>query len=641
VLDDAVCYASIYIYKSIRRSVKLIKADMLLGAGGRDARLEASSVCPYDACWRSSLPCRCTKNCSVSDQCDKSHHPLYSGQVKDVIFGIACPPEMQRALTYALRDIGPATKLVTVIVNITLNSYELLGELETMKQIDTIDPAGEFTAKLFHEQVLEPQKRWYRGTYYNPAIDNIMHKLLKDDTSASLKKHYALDGCDCGSGRHKLLCCETHSIHCKCERCKYEKLRLRMHDWSTQPVRLHYMFMQFAGASLDSFVGDSMSEKTICAGFQRLLTNYIKLHENGISHLDLHDKNITWSVGDADGVDHTGICAGGAGGAGGAGAAGATGAAGGAGAAGAAGAAGVVTGDLHFKFIDFGFNQMDGSDEDDMYLKFKHGRTVLDVTKWYTGCCKVTQELRWWHPVEYPMFHLCASLLYAPLLLPGNRWTRQDHANKVLQMAALAPASFVMEDDVVDYAHVTTELHQYFANCPTVPGIGSLGHTECSRNTFFKDLFGIFENLRYWYKPIHQHLQAAWVRVCSIVGTEIARTRFLADGQGRQICCNSGNFCEQGAEMFSEFPGYRNTLDVFRTQYYYCEELDIATVEREFDTFSLAMNILRTSSDRDVDLRRVVHTHLLSSSSFERNRTKLADAAVELGRVSDNVKCRK
>ena len=332
MLDDAVCYASIYIYKSIRRSVQLIKADMLLGAGGRDARLEASSVCPYDACWRSSLPCRCTKNCSVSDQCDKSHHPLYSGQVKDVIFGIACPPEMQRALTYALRDIGPATKLVTVIVNITLNSYELLGELETMKQIDTIDPAGEFTAKLFYEQVLEPQKRWYRGTYYNPAIDNIMHKLLKDDTSASLKKHYALDGCDCGSGRHKLLCCETHSIHCKCERCKYEKLRLRMHDWSTQPVRLHYMFMQFAGASLDSFVGDSMSEKTICAGFQRLLTNYIKLHENGISHLDLHDKNITWSVGDADGVDHTGICTGGAGGAG---AAGATGAAGGAGAAGA------------------------------------------------------------------------------------------------------------------------------------------------------------------------------------------------------------------------------------------------------------------------------------------------------------------
>jgi len=82
--------------------------------------------------------------------------------------------------------------------------------------------------------------------------------------------------------------------------------------------------------------------------------------------------------------------------------------------------------------------------------------------------------------------------------------------------------------------------------------------------------------------------------------------------------------------MFSGYRGYRDTLDVFRTQYYHCQHLDIATVEREFDTFSLAMVILKKSTRRDVALRRAVHTHLLSSDSFERNQTKLADAVEEL-----------
>jgi len=42
------------------------------------------------------------------------------------------------------------------------------------------------------------------------------------------------------------------------------------------------------------------------------------------------------------------------------------------------------------------------------------------------------------------------------------------------------------------------------------------------------------------------------------------------------------------------------------------------------------MVILKKSTQRDVALRRAVHTHLLSSDSFERNQTKLADAVEEL-----------
>jgi len=435
---------------------------------------------------------------------------------------------MQRDLAHALRDTDPGTKIVTMIVNVGEDDTELQGELETMRKLDVIDPASEFTAKLYYEQVLEPRRKWLHGAFCNAAIDTVMQKLLKDDSSASLLLHYALDGCNCGSGRHEVLCCCTHPRACDCQRCNYEKMRLHMHEWSTQPVRLHYIFMQLAGESIEKLVRDSLSEKTLRDGFQRLLTHYITLYRHCISHLDLHDTNLTWAV---EGATR-----------------------------------------LQIKIIDFACNHMHASKGDEVYTTTKQGRDVIYVTKWYTNVCNVSNKVRWWHPVEYPMFHLCATLLLAPLLLPGNRWTRQDHANKVLQLAALAPATVV-------------------------------------------------------------------VRVCSIVGTDIARTHFLPCGKPHSLSGRTSNDCWQGVEMFSGYQGvemisgykgYRDTLDVFCTQYYHCQHLDVATVEREFDTFSLAMVILKKSTRRDVALRRAVHTHLLSSDSFERNQTKLADAVEEL-----------
>ena len=522
----------------------------------------------------------------MTGQCDKSHHPLYNGTSKDVVFGITCPPEMQRDLAHALRDTDPGTKIVTMVVNVGKeDDTELQGELETMRKLDAIDPAGEFTAKLYYEQVLEPRRKWLHGAFCNAAIDTVMQKLLKDDSSASLLRHYALDGCDCGSGLHEVMCCYTHPRACDCQRCNYEKMRLHMHEWSTQPVRLHYIFMQFAGESIEKLVRDSLSEKTLRDGFQRLLTHYITLYRHGISHLDLHDANLTWAV---EGATR-----------------------------------------LKIKIIDFGCNHMHASKGDEVYTTTKQGRDVIDVTKWYTNVCNVSEKVRWWHPVEYPMFHLCATLLLAPLLLPGNRWTRQDHANKVLQLATLAPATVVQEGQIFDYAHVTAELRDFFGTCPlhVTPGRRT---QQCSRQTFFHDVSAIFENIRRSYKLIHQHLQQVWVRVCSIVGTDISRTHFLPCGNPHSLTGRASNDCWQGVEMFSGYRGYHDTLDVFRTQYYHCQHLDIATVEREFDTFSLAMVILKKSTQRDVALRRAVHTHLLSSDSFERNQTKLADAVEEL-----------
>ena len=64
----------------------------------------------------------------------------------------------------------------------------------------------------------------------------------------------------------------------------------------------------------------------------------------------------------------------------------------------------------------------------------------------------------------------------------------------------------------------------------------------------------------------------------------------------------------------------------------FCQELDLHTVEREFDTFSLAAMILSKMSPKDVHLRAIVHSHLMCCTSFEKNRIKLSDAVAEIER---------
>jgi len=518
--------------------------------------------------------------------------------VKDVVFGIACPPEMQAALTRALRNTSPNTKLVTIIVNLTKHPTAMQTELETLKQIDAIDPAGEFTAKLFYEEVLEPTRRWFRGSYTNPYIDIVLNQLEKDDKSSSLIQHYALNGCVCGSGLHDRQCCKLHDANCSCERCMYEDLRGRMQDWSTKVARLHFIFMEFAGESLATLVVDSLAKPTLYTGFRRLLGNYSKLHANGISHLDLHDGNLTWSVRTAD----------------------------------SAVASAVEAAQLHIKFIDFGFHRTIQTEHDsDAYLQRvqpdKH-RRIMDVTKWFTLICDVSVSLRWWHPIEYPMFHLCASLLLAPLLLPGERWTRQHHVNKVKHLAAVVVTNNLVQSQVMDYGSFTKELLHFFRKCPLMAS--DPDHNECKRFAFFGGLFSIFGAMRHCYKLILPLFQGIWVRVCSIVGAELSRTRFWPDDRPRDCGASPHNVCQSGTQLFALYHGYQDALDVFRTQYYFCTHLDLATVEREFDTFSLAMNILMKKSNSDVGLRKIVYRYLLSSTSFESNRTKLADTVAAL-----------
>jgi hypothetical protein len=70
-----------------------------------------------------------------------------------------------------------------------------------------------------------------------------------------------------------------------------------------------------------------------------------------------------------------------------------------------------------------------------------------------------------------------------------------------------------------------------------------------------------------------------------------------------------------------------HVFDVFRTRFYHCQQLDLATVQREFDTFSLAIMLLSMIPRRETHMREIVHTHLLQSHDFQTDTTKLYTAA--------------
>jgi len=566
--------------------------------------MEQSAVCVWDGCTNNTIPCRCTEDCSVDKPCDKTHHPLFNGTVKDVVFGIACPPSMQAALQHALLQILPKTKIVTIIVNTTLYPHDLVGELRTMKEIDGVDPGGVFTAKLIYTESLEPSRRSFRGKYCNDAIDVVLHKLEKDDNSTAMKVQMAPSVCSCGSGALQSNCCNPQAEQCTSERNKYEELRKRMQVWSETPVSLQYIFMEFSGNPLAKLQPGVLSQNTKAIGFQHMLTNYLTLYEHGICHLDLHDSNLTWSL------EHQHIPKGRD-----------------------VASCSATRGDdktdpiLHIKFIDFGFHRQFDPDVPAVYKRADRFGAI-DATKMFTYCCRVTQDVRWWHPIEYPMFHMIASLLLAPFLNPRNTWRTEDHQSKVRQLTALTLHN-VREDNLNDYGDKSGEVVGFHRKC--LQKRQDLRHVNCKRSKFFTQIYSVMQAMRHWYKEIQpQKQQQVWGRICHIVGSEITRTNFNADGTQHAVQYSENTMC-LGGEMFTTQVNFLHLVDVFRTQYYFCDHLDMATVEREFDTWSMAMNILKTSTSADVELRRIVHETLLSSHSFEQNKNKLADSARQLG----------
>ena len=542
-----------------------------LASGSAD---QGNAVCPYDPAHQHTLRCRCTHNCTTAATCNKSHHTLYSGTVKDVIFGISAPCLLQRALAAALDKMPEDMQVVTIIVNSDRHAEAMRGEVWTLLQIDRVDPCGDFTAKLIFQHIVSGRRTRSHNSGHVADTRRILRKLRLEDNGASGAA---------GADPCKLLL-HPPEHECDCARCQYTRLRKQMRMWTSTAPDLHYIYMQYAGRDIHTLkVGTTVPCTAFVAGCQRLLTNYVKLYENKICHLDLHEGNLTWAY---DASAHNAR--------------------------------------LDLKFIDFGFNRMFDSTE-------PRGNScpdcgAIDVTKYFMQICNLfTEPLRSWHPVEYPMFHLCTSLLLAPLLLaavPNATWTRAHHNARVKRLAALTLSASARE--VARFGHIDAACTAFFATCP-------LDHNDpdsppCARHDFAHDLGELWHDIQHTYANVRRHLLPVWTRVCAIVGAEIALVHFEADGTAKPLPNLDARLCH-GGDAFTHSDAYSHLFDVFRTEFYYCQELDLRTVQREFDTFSLATMMLEKLPTQETALREDVHRHLLHSDSYESNKTRLHNFA--------------
>jgi len=534
-----------------------------------------SEHCPLDQSLDNSLPCHCTQNCTTADTCNKTHHPLYDGTVKRVIYGICAPAVLQPFLKHALANMPPNIKIITLIANSTLQAETMRGEIESMKAVDAADPKGVFTSKLIYQQIVFARNTEERECSH-VGVRRILKKLSTEDDT--LPPSIA-QKCICVNGKRNTTC----------PRCKYLALRKNLESWQKRATDLHYIYMEYTGETLATLPSESTPSPSFYRACQNLLRNYNTLYDHQICHLDLHAANLTWNRD--------------------------------------------TSGNLAFKFIDFGFNRV--YDQREKLCDKCPDCAAVDVTKLFMRICRVTKNpLRPWHPVEYPMFHACVTLLLSPLLVPDTVWNLKNHVAKVKQITLLDLAT-VPERDMVDLGSVDDATTAFLARCPLRHAVYG---TPCARAALQHEAYNLLKKIPQTYCNIRQHLPLIWGRVCAIVGAEISRVHFAPDGRGQGIHLPDPVLCE-GGEALTHTSEYSKIFDVFRTQFYFCQELDLRTVEREFDTFSLAAMILYKISPQDVHLRAIVHSQLMCCTSFEKNRTKLSDAVADIELRLQSMSC--
>ena len=532
----------------------------------RICRNDVDRVVPGDFCVYNSanrqqadselLACGCSHNCSIYDECPQGHHDKFFGQSKSVVVGIVGPIQIQSTLRQILAQNRKVEKVVTIIVDAS-DEDTLRGELLTLQEIDKLDPNGIFTAKMLYHQIVRP----VRGQ--QDALQRVITQCREENTKTACT--YKIDE----DSPHMLL------LH-------------QLEEWHHEKRTLHYIYMEFAGKDVESFKHSVVSPANLYLVCSQLLTNYAKLSEHRICHLDLHDSNVTWHTDSSDGS-------------------------------------------LKFKLIDFGYNKV--FDRSEKSSKCCENCRAVDVTSQFMRICELSVDgLRAWHPVAYPMFHICASLLLAPMLLPASaqgckRWNRQMHLDKLQQMRTFHFET--TQHEMLDFGHTNDAFAQFWGVCPMEHEHATGSQQACSRAKYGSDLHVIWGKLPITYAAVARHLLPTWYRVCDIVGAEIAQCQFNRD-DGELLSntrlCNPEVLC-LGGDALVECDTYVHVFDVFRTRFYHCQELDLATVQREFDTFSLAIMLLNMIPRCDTHMREIVHTHLLQSHDFQTDTTKLYTAA--------------
>jgi len=209
-----------------------------------------SEHCPLDQSLDNTLPCHCTQNCTTADTCNRTHHPLFVGTVKDLVFGICAPAVLQPFLKQALANI-------TLIVNSTLHAEDMRGEIESMKAVDAAGPEGIFTSKLTYQQIVRACSM-EGGACPHVGVRRILKKLADEDDTMIPDM---AQKCICVNGKRDVTC----------PRCKYLALRKMMESRQKQAIDLHYVYMEYVKSHISSSSSSSTTASIVLPTNTRVL----------------------------------------------------------------------------------------------------------------------------------------------------------------------------------------------------------------------------------------------------------------------------------------------------------------------------------------------------------------------------------
>jgi len=278
------------------------------------------------------------------------------------------------------------------------------------------------------------------------------------------------------------------------------KLLYRVGRWITQKCNLYCIYMVYAGYDMEYKLPDCTGKTSVYTAYRNLLLNCQTLLHKGICHLDMHRNNVTWGFDSND--------------------------------------------QLAFKIIDFGY--------DKVYTE--KGQTPMDVTKHFMQVCDVVNDgLRGFHPVEYPMFHLCASLLLHLIFVPNRTWDKKKHDAKVKLML-----KFTLQTTKKQLVACKWNATNYETALPNSA----------------EELFGLWRRIWGTYAIIEDILLSKWKRVCNIVDKEIAKVYFESNGNRTNITQYPTGL-EQTSHNFTDTSHYMDLFAVFRGKFYECDALDL------------------------------------------------------------------
>jgi len=330
-----------------------------------------------------------------------------------------------------------------------------------------------------------------------------------------------------------------HPADCVCSRlCKEMKFHDDVKQWMKRKSDLHFVYMTYCGVDLYHKFPANIQDTKVLTAYTDLLLHYRVLLQNNICHMDLHAGNVVWNIRN--------------------------------------------DGKLCFKFIDFGFNIQ--YDESPPYKQ-------EDVTQLFMQICDVSSGgLRTWHPVEYPMFHLCASMILHPIYVPEMNWDLRNHKRKCRSMMNFSADT--TQGILMQFAPKTTE---YRAALP---------------NSNY-ELFNLWENILDEYSFLGEEiLMLKWRKIVLIVDRHMSSVHFDKEGVCVTVNRSMPSVIKSSHEFTSE-PVYLALFDVFRTQFYNCPQLDLNVVNAEFDVFSLGVRLLTQFQGNNTSMVDIILKYLM------------------------------